>query len=51
MTDYDQWLDKDMEEWYGWDDEFTGEGNDYGDDEPVTYPDDYDNYDGWDDMQ
>lgn len=45
---YDVFLDKCVDEYYS-DDEETDLCFD---DEPATYPeDDYDNYDGWDDMQ
>lgn len=47
MTTYDLWLDENLEDWYS-------EDTDDFDEEPEwdgPYPDDYDNYDGWDDMQ
>lgn len=46
---YDVFLDRCVDEYY----EDTEEPLDLcWDDEPATYPeDDYDNYDGWDDMQ
>lgn len=47
-TAYDVFLDKCVEEFYEEDEETDL----CFDDEPATYPeDDYDNYDGWDDMQ
>ena len=51
MTDYDRWLDQDL------DDHFLDllESDleiPWPNDEPAIEPDnDYDNYDGWDDMQ
>ncbi len=49
MTDYDRWLDELMPE----DEEYVEEGfKGLWEDEPAVIPsDDYDNYDGWDDMQ
>lgn len=45
MRDYDLWLDKDLDDYYS-DDEEQEEPEWDG-----PYPDDYDNYDGWDDIQ
>lgn len=45
---YDVFLDKCVDEHYEEDEDITLPF----DDEPATYPeDDYNNYDGWDDMQ
>lgn len=45
MTDYDRWLDQDLDDYYA-DLEIPWP------DEPEIEPNtDYDNYDGWDDMQ
>lgn len=50
LSDYDRWLDKDMEDYYGEDEDIYDSL--YPNDEPSTYPeDDWTNYDGWDDMQ
>lgn len=47
-SDYDQWLDKDLELFHGNNDDEPTEQ--YWDDEPFIEPNnDYDNYDGWDD--
>lgn len=46
MTDYDRWLDQDL------DDHYADLEIPWPDDEPVIEPNnDYDDYDGWDDMQ
>jgi hypothetical protein len=49
MTEYDRWLDKDLDEFYEDSEDFY---NSIFPDEPEVEPsNDYDNYDGWDDMQ
>ena len=48
MTDYDAWLDRDLDEYYEEDEETDLCWTDEPSIEPNT---DYDNYDGWDDMQ
>jgi hypothetical protein len=48
MTEYDRWLDDGMEDWYCDGEEVLEGVYDEPDVEPNT---DYDNYDGWDDMQ
>lgn len=49
MSEYDRWLDRDLDDYYADDEE---EFENLWPDEPSVEPDnDYDNYDGWDDMQ
>lgn len=48
MTDYDRWLDENLDEHYADLEDFEIPWPDEPEVEPNT---DYDNYDGWDDMQ
>lgn len=48
MSNYDRWLDRDLDDYYSDDEDFEISWSD----EPDIIPsDDYDNYDGWNDMQ
>lgn len=48
MTDYDRWLDEDLDTYYA----DIEDVDLHWPDEPEVEPNnDYDNYDGWDDMQ
>ncbi len=48
MTDYDRWLDEDLDNYYADIEDIEILWTD----EPVIEPNtDYDNYDGWDDIQ
>ena len=48
MTAYDLWLDENLEDWYSDEEDTDLCFSDEPEIEPNT---DYDNYDGWDDMQ
>ena len=49
MTDYDRWLDQDLDEHYA---DLEDLEIPWPNDEPAIEPNNYyDNYDGWDDMQ